>query len=166
MTRTGSDHLKRTARRIARATGRRYPDVLRELRRESRATPLRQPSTELVRVCAGMAHPIEPGRCARPAGHEGSWSWCSSDPHLPSRIWEGYHRAADEARRIEEAQRLAALTPAEREAYEAESEAAYWEDMAAEAREPDDPYEDKYRYDDGAGPGDDHDARDWNGDCR
>ncbi|GGJ59287.1 hypothetical protein [Streptomyces brasiliensis] len=87
------------------------------------------------------------GRCARPAGHhllDGTWSWCSLEPHLPAHIWRGYHDAADEDRRAQHEAWLASLTPAERAAWEADQEAAYWANMADEAREPYDPHEDKY----------------------
>ncbi|MFF1717220.1 hypothetical protein [Streptomyces sp. NPDC058268] len=149
MTKSGSDHLKRQAREIARGSGRRYPDVLRQLRREPRPAPRRPPSKELVLLCSGLAHPLDPGRCARPAGHQqldGTWSWCSSDPHLPAHIWQGHHQARDEAARAKNEAWLATLTPAERAAYEAEMEDAHWAAMADEAREPYDPYEDKYRF--------------------
>ncbi|WP_369228564.1 hypothetical protein AB5J52_48855 (plasmid) [Streptomyces sp. R39] len=146
MTKSGSDHLKRQARGIARTTGRRFPDVLAELRRAPRpSTP--RPSTELVLLCNGLAHPIDGGRCARPAGHhllDGTWSWCSPEPDLPAHIWQGYHQAADEARQAQHEAWLASLTPAERADWEAEQEAANWADMAAEAREPYDHYDDKY----------------------
>lgn len=67
MTKSGNDHRKRQARRM-RADGprRRFPGLLAEP--SSRTAPLR--STELVPLCAGLAHPINGGRCARAAGHE------------------------------------------------------------------------------------------------
>ncbi|MET9759938.1 hypothetical protein ABZ016_12895 [Streptomyces sp. NPDC006372] len=145
MTKSGSDHLKRQARQIARTSGRRFPDVLAELRRAPRTTP--RPSKELVLLCNGLAHPIDGGRCARPADHhllDGTWSWCSPEPHLPAHIWQGHHAAADEARRAQHEAWLASLTPAELADWEADQEAAYWADMADEAREPYDPHEDKY----------------------
>ncbi|MFJ4931568.1 hypothetical protein [Streptomyces sp. NPDC088736] len=149
MTKAGADHLKRRARELARTSGRRFPDVLAELRRAPRPTTARRPSTELVALCPHPAHPFEAGRCARPAGHErldgyGTW-WCSPEPHLPAHVWQGYHDAADAARREQHAAWLASLTPAEREAWEAEQEASYWADMADAAREPYDPGEDKYQ---------------------
>lgn len=67
-TKTGRDHLKRQARQIARTTGRRFPDVLAELRRAPRPS-MRRPSTKLVLLCNGLAHLIDGGRCARPVGH-------------------------------------------------------------------------------------------------
>ncbi|MFI9587815.1 hypothetical protein ACIHCQ_39825 [Streptomyces sp. NPDC052236] len=146
MTKSGSDHLKRQARQIARTSGRRFPDVLAELRRTPRTTP--RHSTELVLLCPGLAHPIDGGRCARAAGHhqlDGTWSWCSPKHDLPAHIWQGYHHAADEARRAQHDAWLASLTPAERANWEAEQEAAYWADMADEAREPYDPYEEKHQ---------------------
>lgn len=96
MTKAGNDELKRQAREIRRRTGRRLPDILAELSRAPRT--MRRPSTDLVLLCSGLAHPIDGGRCARPAGHhllDGTWSWCSPEPHLPARIWQGYHVEAD-----------------------------------------------------------------------
>ncbi|WP_439681543.1 hypothetical protein [Embleya sp. MST-111070] len=154
MTKAGSDHLKHTAREIVRATGSRFPDVLVQVRRELSATPQRQPSKELVPRCPGLAHPIDGGRCARPAGHHGSWSWCSSDPHLPSHIWKGYHSARDEADRARHQQWLDRLGPRERTEYEAEQEAEYWSQLADEMREPYDPYEDEYRFAEDGAPDD------------
>ncbi|MFM9812900.1 hypothetical protein ACKI16_30865 [Streptomyces scabiei] len=147
MTKSGSDYLKRQARGIASTTGRRFPDVLAELRRAPRTAP-RQPSTELVLVCNGMAHPIDGGRCARAAGHrtlDGGWGWCSWGPNDAVNVWAGYYAAQDQARRDQEDARRAALTPQERADEDAESEAAYWAEMAEAAREPYDPYEDKYQ---------------------
>ncbi|GAA2767641.1 hypothetical protein GCM10010103_66830 [Streptomyces paradoxus] len=146
MTKTGSDHLKRQARQIARTTGRRFPDVLAELRGAPRTTP--PPSKELVLHCHGLAHPIDGGRCARTDGHhllDGTWSWCSPEPNMPAHIWQGYHAAADEGRRAQHEAWLTSLTPAERSEWEAEQEAAYSADMADEAREPYDPAEEKYQ---------------------
>ncbi|WP_329529560.1 hypothetical protein [Streptomyces sp. NBC_01462] len=149
MTKAGTDHLKRHTRELARTSGRRFPDVLAELRRAPRPTTARPPSKELVALCPRPAHPLEGGRCARPAGHErldgyGTW-WCSPEPHMPAHVWQGYHDAADADRREQDAVWLASLTPAEREAWEAEQEAAYWADMADAAREPYDPDDDKYQ---------------------
>lgn len=149
MTRSGADHLKRQARELARTSGRRFPDVLAELRRQPRPTTARRPSKELVQLCPHPAHPIEGGRCARLAGHErlddyGSWS-CSLEPHLPAHVWQGYYDAADEARRTQDAAWLASLSPAARADWEAEQEAAYWAEMADAAREPYYPDDDKYQ---------------------
>ncbi|MEU9405739.1 hypothetical protein AB0E08_08535 [Streptomyces sp. NPDC048281] len=148
MTKSGTDHLKRQARTIAAVTGRRFPDVLAELRRAPRTAP-RQPSKELVLVCNGMAHPIDGGRCKRAAGHamlDGGWGWgwCSWGHNDAIHVWAGYFRAQSAAQRAQEDARRAALTPEERAAEDAESEAAYWADMAEEAREPYDSYDDKY----------------------
>ncbi|MFF4554385.1 hypothetical protein [Streptomyces sp. NPDC001422] len=89
MTKSGNDHHKRQARRL-RADGprRRFPDLLAELS----SRPVRRPSTDLVLLCSGLAHPLDGGRCAREAGHEaldGDRSWCSPKPNLPvhSRGW-------------------------------------------------------------------------------
>ncbi|RSN90117.1 hypothetical protein DMH26_28590 [Streptomyces sp. WAC 05379] len=147
MTKKGRDHLKRQARAIREATGRRrrHPDILAELSRNPR-TPMR-PSTELVLLCSGLAHPIDGGRCARPAGHhllDGTWSWCSPKSDLPAHIWQSYHDAADEAHRAQHDAWLASMSPSERAEWEAEQWAEYWADMAAEAREPYDPYDDKH----------------------
>ncbi|WP_221360908.1 hypothetical protein [Streptomyces beigongshangae] len=146
MTKSGSDYLKRQAREIASSTGRRFPDVLAELRRGPR-TAAWQPSKELVLVCNGMAHPIDGGRCARAAGHYhvDGWSGCSWGPNDAVLVWAGYYEAQAQARRDQEDARRAALTPQERADEDAESEAAYWEEMAEEAREPYDPYDDKYQ---------------------
>lgn len=146
MTKSGSDHLKHQAREIARASGRRFPDVLAELRRTPRTAP-RQPSKELVLVCKGLAHPIDGGRCARAAGHHyvDGWGWCSWGPNDAVHVWTGYYHAQEQARREQEDARRAELTPQERAAEDAKSEAAYWADMADAAREPHDPYEDKYQ---------------------
>jgi hypothetical protein len=146
VTKSGTDHLKRQARTIADATGRRFPDVLAELRRTPR-TAQRQPSKELVLVCDGMAHPIDGGRCARTAGHQnldGGWGWCGWGPNVAVNVWDGYYEAERQAQRDQEDARRAALTPEERADEDAESEAAYWADMADEAREPYDSYDDKY----------------------
>ncbi|MBI0311634.1 hypothetical protein JBF12_01000 [Streptomyces javensis] len=135
MTKTGNDQLKRRARRIARDTGRRFPDVLAELPGQRR----RAPSKELVLVCSGLVHPIDGGHCARPAGHrmhEWGWGGCSDDPHHPAHIWQGYFDARAAADRAQHEAWLASLTQEERAEYEAEEEAAYWADMADEAREP------------------------------
>ncbi|MFI6341016.1 hypothetical protein [Streptomyces sp. NPDC050535] len=147
MTKSGSDYLKHRAREIADASGRRFPDVLAELRRTPRTAP-RQPSTELVLVCGGLAHPLDGGRCARAAGHksfDGGWGWCGWGHNDAVHIKTGYNDAQAQAQRAEEDARRAALTAEERAAEDAESEAAYWADMAEEAREPYDPYEDKYQ---------------------
>ncbi|MFE5138502.1 hypothetical protein ACFRDV_12640 [Streptomyces fagopyri] len=150
MTKAGADHLKRHARELARTSGGRFPDVLAEPRRAPRPTTAGQPSKELVALCPHPAHPNEGGRCARPADHEqldgdGTW-WCSPEPHLSAHVWQGYHDAADAARRAQDAAAwLASLTPAERDACEAEQEAAYWADTADAAREPYDPHDDKYQ---------------------
>ncbi len=176
MTKSGHDHFKRQARQIARDTGRSFPDVLAELR----GTPRPKPSTDLVLVCSGWVHPLDGGRCARPAGHrnhDGSWGGCSLDPHHPIHIWEGYFEARTAAEHAQHEAWLASLTPKERADYEAENEAEYWAQMAAEAEEPYDPYEDKYRFadddlnaaeEDGYGPDDeyygDDDGDDWDGD--
>ncbi|GGN46738.1 hypothetical protein [Streptomyces fuscichromogenes] len=149
MTKSGNDHLKRQAREIARASGRRFPDVLAELRRAP-ATAVRRPSTELVLVCRGLAHPIDGGRCRREAGHQnldGSWGWCSWEPGAAVLVWAGYLIAQDQARRAAEDARRAALTPQERAAEDAEAEAEYRADMAYEGSEPYDWRDDKY-YDD------------------
>ncbi|MEU3704856.1 hypothetical protein AB0E82_21510 [Streptomyces anulatus] len=182
MTKSGHDHLKRQARAIARATGRRFPDVLAELRRAPRPAA---PSKALVHVCRHFVHPIDGGRCARPAGHlnrDGGWGGCSEDPHYPIRIWEGYFEARTAAQNAEHEAWLSSLTPQQRTEYEAENEADYWADMAAAAQEPHDPYEDKYRFaepddeptvEDGYGPEDEYgdpydddgdDGDDWDGD--
>lgn len=144
VTKTGTDYLKDQARKIARASNRRFPDVLAELRRAPRSTP--QASKELVLICPGLAHPLDPGRCARPAGHHGTWSWCASEPHLASHIWEAYHQARSDAERAQHEVWLASLTPEQRAEREAEAEDNYWAQMAADAAEPYDPYEDKYRF--------------------
>ncbi|MEV8546929.1 hypothetical protein [Streptomyces sp. NPDC051572] len=146
MTKAGNDHLKKLAREIARASGRRLPDVLAELRGIPRTAP-RQPSKELVLVCSGLAHPIDGGRCRRMAGHrnlDGGWGWCSWGPNDAVHIWAGYYNAESQAQWEREDARLAALTPDERAADEAEATAAYWSEMADEARELYDPYDDKY----------------------
>ncbi|MGW3308208.1 hypothetical protein ACWDG9_16660 [Streptomyces sp. NPDC001073] len=146
MTKSGSDHLKRQARKIADATGRRFPDVLTELRRTPRTAP-RQPSKELVLVCAEMAHPIDGGRCARTAGHQmldGGWGWCGWGPNAAVNVWHGYYHAEQQAQRDQEDARRAALSPQERADEDAESEAAYQAEMAYDAQEPYDPYDDKY----------------------
>lgn len=75
MTKSGSDYLKRQARDIRRATGRRLPEILAELR----GTPRQAPSKELVLRCRGFAHPFNGGRCAQPDGHPGHWTWCGSE---------------------------------------------------------------------------------------
>lgn len=147
MTKSGNDHHKRQARRL-RADGprRRFPDLLAELTSPSRPAP--RPSSELVLRCTGLAHPFDGGRCAREAGHQvldGEWSWCSPTAHLPVHVWRGYHAAADEERQAQHEARLAAMSPAERAAWEAEADAAYRPEMADAAREPYDPREDKYQ---------------------
>ncbi|MEU5476903.1 hypothetical protein [Streptomyces mirabilis] len=155
MTKSGTDYLKRTAREIARTTGRRYPDVLSQLRREHpHPAPRRgcSGSKELVLVCSGLAHPIDGGRCARPADHQRfdntPWTSCGDDPHHPVHIWHGYFQARDDAERARHEKWLASLTPQERAAYEAEAEADYWAQMAADAAEPYDPRDDKYHFED------------------
>ncbi|MBT1098378.1 hypothetical protein [Streptomyces sp. Tu102] len=108
----------------------------------------RRPSTALVLLCSGLAHPIDGGWCARPAGHhllDGTWSWCSPNPGLPAHIWQGYHDAADEAHRAQHDAWLASMSPSERADWGAAQEAAYWAEMADEAHEPYDPYDDKYQ---------------------
>ncbi|MEW1552006.1 hypothetical protein [Streptomyces tsukubensis] len=138
MTRADQDHLKHKAREIARSSGRRYPDVLAELRR----APRRAPSAELVRLCPGLAHPIDGGRCARPAGHrdyDSGWGGCSLDAHYPSFIWQGYIEARDAASHAKHEAWLAALSPQERAEHDAEEEAAYWAQVADDARETYDP---------------------------
>ncbi|MET9762629.1 hypothetical protein ABZ016_26865 [Streptomyces sp. NPDC006372] len=72
-------------------------------------------------------------------------SWWSPEPHLPAHIWQGYHDAADEAHRVQHEAWLASLTPAERSEWESEQEAAYWADVAYEAREPYYPADDKHQ---------------------
>ncbi|MFE7114304.1 hypothetical protein ACFU99_02620 [Streptomyces sp. NPDC057654] len=142
MTKTGSDHLKRQARKIRRDTGRRLPDILAELR----DTPRRTPSRELVLLCSGLVHPIDGGHCARPAGHrqhEGGWGGCSLEPHFPARVWRGYFEARNAAGHAKYEAWLAGLTPKERTEYEAEQEAAYQADMAWEAAEPYSPEEER-----------------------
>jgi hypothetical protein len=140
MTKTGSDHLKRRARDLARTTGRRYPDVLAELRR-GRPTPtqVRTPSKELVRTCGDMVHPLDGGRCARPHGHQytdrSGWMACATDPSYPAHIWNGYIAARTEAERAQHDAWWSSLTPEQRE----EEEARYWDEMAADAAEPVDP---------------------------
>ncbi|MDJ0466140.1 hypothetical protein [Streptomyces sp. H27-C3] len=130
MTKTGSDHLKRQARQIVRASGRRYPDVLAELR----GAPRRPSSSkELVLLCRGFAHPIDGGRCAQPDGHPGHWTWCGPEPHFPVYVWQGYVEARDAAEYAKYEVWFAGLTPEERAAYEAEQEAADQADMAREA---------------------------------
>ncbi|MFI1226280.1 MULTISPECIES: hypothetical protein [Streptomyces] len=186
MTKSGHDHLKRQARVIARSTGRRFPDVLAELRHTPRPTTS---SKALVLVCSGLVHPIDGGRCARPAGHlhrDGGWGYCSKDPHYPVQIWDGYAQARAIVETLEFELKLARMSPSQRAAYEAdmeaEAETAHWEQMAEDAREPDDPYEDKYRFaepddeptvEDGYGPEDEYgdpydddgdDDGDWDGD--
>ncbi|MFJ9239739.1 hypothetical protein ACIRJ3_32730 [Streptomyces anulatus] len=136
MTKTGSDHLKRQARQIARASGRRYPDVLAELRGAPRRPPA---SKELVLRCRGFAHPLDGGRCAQPDGHPGHWTWCGPEPHFAVHVWQGYVEARDAAEHAKHEAWLAGLTPAERAEYEAEQEAAYEADMAWQAAEPYDP---------------------------
>ncbi len=53
--------------------------------------------------------------------------------------------SSDEARGAQQEAWLASLSPAERSEWEAEQEAAYWADMADEAREPYDPAQEKYQ---------------------
>ncbi|MCT9094221.1 hypothetical protein N4G70_36080 [Streptomyces sp. ASQP_92] len=142
MTKTGSDHLKRRARDLARTTGRRYPDVLAELR----GAPRSKPGAALVLVCSGLAHPLDGGRCVRPADHlqhDGGWGYCSLEAHHPSHIWAGYFRAREAAERARHEAWLASLTPEQRAVHEAEEEAAYWAQMADDAAEPYDPEEER-----------------------
>ncbi|MFF3731019.1 hypothetical protein ACFYXM_12015 [Streptomyces sp. NPDC002476] len=143
MTKSGHDHLKRQARQTARATGRRFPDVLAELRREPHHAPAPRrpstPSTDLVLRCRGVAHPLDGGRCAQPAGHPGHWTWCGDDPHFAVHVWQGYVEARDAAENAKHEAWLASLTPQQRAEYEAENEAAYYQEMADNAREPYDP---------------------------
>ncbi|MEV8335640.1 hypothetical protein [Streptomyces niveus] len=145
MTKTGSDYLKREAREIARTTGRRFPDVLAQLRRDAPATrrPRRTPSTELVLRCRGFAHPIDGGRCAQVDGHPHHWTWCGPDPHFAAHVWQGYVEARDAAEHARHEAWLASLTPKERDEYEAENEAAYQQEMADAMREPYDPEEER-----------------------
>lgn len=183
MTKSGSDHLKHHARQLARATGRRFPDVLAELRRTPRPTPAPGPSKALVLRCSSFAHPLDGGDCARPAGHhlhDPGWSSCSKDPHYPVHIWHGYHQAQHDAETAALEAWLASLTPEERAEHEAALEAEAWEAMAADAAEPHDYSDGKYRYDDEGDedPGadtsdepayaahehDDEDGEDWDGD--
>ncbi|WP_435058376.1 hypothetical protein [Streptomyces sp. bgisy060] len=145
MTKSGSDYLKRQAREIARASGRRFPDVLAQLRRDHRNAPAPRrphPSTELVLRCRGLAHPIDGGRCAQPDGHPGHWTWCGSEPHFAVYVWQGYVEARDAAEHAKHEAWLAGLSPTDRAEYEAEQEAAYHADMAMEA-EPYDPDEER-----------------------
>lgn len=143
MTKTGNDSLKRRARQIASGTGRRFPDVLAELRGQRGAAPA--PSTELVLLCPHFAHPLDPwsghpthpGRCTRPAGHEqldgiGTWL-CSDQPHLPAHIWRGYQQAEDAAYEAQHDAQLASMSPAERQEYEATSS---FEEMTADDVDP------------------------------
>jgi len=147
VTKTGSDYLKREAREIARTTGRRFPDVLAQLRRERDHAPAgrqpRTPSTELVLRCRGFAHPIDGGRCAQPDGHPGHWTWCGDDPHFAAYVWQGYVEARDAAEHAKHEAWLTSLTPQQRAEYEAENEAAYHQAMADEAAEPYDPDEER-----------------------
>ncbi|MGW0672554.1 hypothetical protein [Streptomyces sp. NPDC002746] len=138
MTKAGSDHVKRQARKIRRVTGRRFPDVLAELR-HAPARPPRHPSKELVLRCRGFAHIIDGGRCAQPAGHAGHWTWCGPDPHFPVHVWQGFVEARDAAEHAQHETWLASLSPEDRAAYEAEERAAYWDQMAQDAQEPYDP---------------------------
>ncbi|MFE3629356.1 hypothetical protein [Streptomyces goshikiensis] len=138
VTKTGNDHLKARARRIARDSGRRFPDVLAELRHAPARQP-RDPSKELVLRCRGLAHIIDGGRCAQPAGHPGQWTWCGPDPHVAVHVWQGFVEARDAAEHAKHEAWLASLTPEERAAHEAEQEDAYWAQMAEDAQEPYDP---------------------------
>ncbi|MGW7314674.1 hypothetical protein [Streptomyces sp. NPDC054865] len=151
MTKSGSDHLKHRARTIARATGRRFPDVLAELRDSgSRPTAPRAASKELVRVCSGLADPWgETGRCARPAGHHEldriTWhSQCDADPHYPMHIWNGWFQAREAADRTEHESRQAAMSPAERDRYEQEQAQDYDSELAAEMAAAYDPEEERH----------------------
>ncbi|MFE2823397.1 hypothetical protein [Streptomyces sp. NPDC059271] len=145
MTKSGNDHHKRQARRLRADNPRcRFPDLLAALS----SRPARRPSTDLVLLCSGLAHPLDGGRCAREAGHElldGDRSWCSPKPNLPVHVWRGYYAAADEDLQAQREARLAAMSPAERAAWVAEAEAEYWAEIADDAREPYDPREDKYQ---------------------
>jgi hypothetical protein len=147
VTKTGSDYLKREAREIARTTGRRFPDVLAQMRRERHHPPAggrpQTPSTELVLRCRGFAHPIDGGRCAQPDGHPGHWTWCGDDPHFAVYIWQGYVEARDAAEHAKHEAWLASLNPQERAEYEAENEAAYYQELADAAAEPYDPEEER-----------------------
>ncbi|WP_181800361.1 hypothetical protein [Streptomyces ipomoeae] len=146
MTKAGRDHLKARARRL-REDGprRRFPDLLAEAAHSPLPTPPPAPSTELVLVCNGMAHPIDGGRCARAAGHrnlDGDWGWCGWEPNAAVHVWAGYYNAQSQAQRATEEARRAALTPEERAAEDEEAEAAYWADMAYEGYDPaDDDYD-------------------------
>ncbi|MCX5601600.1 hypothetical protein OOK29_25960 [Streptomyces phaeochromogenes] len=141
MTKAGRDHLKARAR-SAREHGprRRFPDLLAEVARSPLPSP---PSTELVLVCNGLAHPVDGGRCARAAGH---WKldgggWCSWGPNDAVHVWAGYYNAESQAWRAQEDARRALLTPEDREAEDAEMEDDYHASMG---RDPYDPYDDKY----------------------
>ncbi|MFZ3475217.1 hypothetical protein ACODT3_43075 [Streptomyces sp. 4.24] len=158
MTKSGSDHLKRRARQLARATGRRFPDVLAELRRTPPRTLTPGPSKALVPVCSSFVHPLDGGDCARPAGHvrhDPGWSSCSEDPHYPVHVWHGYHQAQHDAETAEQERWLASLTLEQRAEHEANAEAEYWQEMAADAAEPYDFGADKYMYLDDEDPGED-----------
>ncbi|MEU2453854.1 hypothetical protein ABZ605_27725 [Streptomyces sp. NPDC012765] len=178
MTKSGSDHLKHRARAIARTTGRRFPDVLAELRRAPRRAPAPGPSKALVPVCSSFVHPLDGGDCARPAGHhrhDPGWSSCSEDPHYPVHIWHGFHVAQYDAETAEQERWLASLTPEERAEHEEALEGESWDAMAADAADPYDDRYDKYRYlddesddpdtSDESAPGayadDEHDDGDW-----
>ncbi|MER6253718.1 hypothetical protein ABT224_20410 [Streptomyces sp. NPDC001584] len=146
MTKSGSDHLKQRARAIARATGRRFPDVLAELR-TGPARPM--PSKALVPVCSGLVGGWgDTGRCRRPAGHPGSddpWAGaCSSDPHHCEDIEAGYRRAQLEAEEAAHQAWVAAMSPAERERHERALVEEYAAEMAAEMADAYDPEEERY----------------------
>ncbi|MEV7959555.1 hypothetical protein ACIO6T_44100 [Streptomyces sp. NPDC087532] len=152
MTKTGSDHLKRQARQIARTSGRRYPDVLAELRDAPRRAPS---SKELVLRCSSFIVPMYGGRCAQPDGHPGHRTWCGPEPHFAVHVWQGYTEARDAAEHAKHEAWLAGLSPTERAEYEAEQEAAYQvytayqADMAGEGEsyDPDDERNAEYALD-------------------
>ncbi|MFD0352934.1 hypothetical protein ACFVHW_04180 [Streptomyces sp. NPDC127110] len=146
MTKSGTDRLKHRARAIARATGRRYPDILRELRTGSGR---HAPSKALVPVCSGDVGPWGgPARCRRPAGHPGSddpWTGtCSSDPHHCPDIEAGYRQARAEAGVAAHEAWLASMSPTEREQYEQAMEDEYAAELAAEAADAYDRDEERY----------------------
>ncbi|MET9695135.1 hypothetical protein ABZY81_43385 [Streptomyces sp. NPDC006514] len=146
MTKSGSDHLKHRARAIARVTGRRFPDVLAELR----TGPGRpKPSTALVPVCSGSVGVWgDMRRCRRPAGHlkaQDFWAGtCSSDPHYCEDIEAGYRQAQLEAEEAAHQAWLAAMSPAERERHEQDLAEEYAAEMAVEMADAYDPEEERY----------------------
>ncbi|MFD5878457.1 hypothetical protein [Streptomyces yangpuensis] len=146
MTKSGSDHLKHRARTIARATGRRFPDVLAELRTGVRGPT---PSKALVLVCSGSVGPwADMGRCRRPADHmepDNPWpSTCSSDPHHCEDIEAGYRRAQLEAEEAAHQAWLTAMSPAERERHEQALVEEYAAQLAADMADAYDPEEERY----------------------